>query len=152
MFWLFGENARKIVFYYRFSCFFREKGHRKIAKYILLKISTKYGCYIGQNTQIGLGIKFPHPTGIVIGEDVIIGNNCIIYQQVTLGGARIGDAKESNYPQIGDNVTIFAGAKIVGNVLVNDNSTIGANSVVLKDIPANSTCAGIPSRVIKHNN
>jgi serine O-acetyltransferase len=75
--------------------------------------------------------------------------NCTIYHQVTFGGKVIGDAQKGNYPIIGNNVTIFAGAKLIGNVRIGDNAIIGANSVVNKDVPENSVVAGVPAKVIK---
>jgi len=116
------------------------------------KLILKYGCFIGPNAKIGMGIQFPHPNGIVIGDGTIIGNNCIIYQQVTLGGRIIGDAQRRNYPRVGNNVVIFAGAKIIGGVKIGDNVIIGANSVVNKDMPADSIVAGVPAKIIKKIN
>jgi serine O-acetyltransferase len=107
-----------------------------------------YGVYISPNAVIGIGLKLPHPTGIVIGDGVVIGRNCIIYQQVTFGGARLGDAKDSNYPHIGDNVIFFAGAKIIGKISIKSNCIVGANSVVIKDVREGCTVVGIPARII----
>ena len=113
--------------------------------YLCRKLILKYGCFIGPNAKIGIGIKFPHPNGIVIGDGTKIGNNCIIYQQVTLGGRSIGDAQKGNYPRVGNNVVIFAGAKIIGGINIADNVIVGANSVVNKDMPADSIVAGVPA-------
>lgn len=92
-------------------------------------------------------IDFPHPIGIVIAENVKLGNNCVIYQNVTIGGkTRIG---KNGFPTIGDNVTIYAGACIIGDVKIGNNVIIGANAVVTKDIPNNCVVAGVPAKVIK---
>ncbi|BEH15216.1 hypothetical protein MAALD49_25840 [Marinobacter shengliensis] len=109
----------------------------------------KYGVYISANARIGEGIKLPHPTGVVIGGGVIIGRNVTVFQNVTLGGARVGDSKNQNYPIIGSNVVIYAGAVIVGKVSVGDNAIIGANSVVLSDVPSGATCVGVPGKAVQ---
>ena len=84
--------------------------------------------------------------GIVIGETTIIGNNVSIYQGVTLGGTK--SIKKKRHPSISDNVVIGAGAKVLGPILIGKNSKIGANSVVTKNVPKNTTVIGIPARVI----
>ncbi|MEZ2718727.1 serine O-acetyltransferase EpsC [Niallia circulans] len=106
-----------------------------------------FSCYIHPKAEIDEKFKVPHPTGIVIGEGTIIGKNVCIYQHVTIGSS--GKKNElREYPHIGDNVTIYAGAKIIGGIKIGDNSIIGANSVVNKDIPANSVAVGIPAKII----
>ena len=95
---------------------------------------------------------FPHLVGIVISRAATIGNNCTIYQNVTIGSKNYkeGDGKtKSNYPTIGDNSIIYAGAVIVGPVTIGKNCVIGANSVVTSDIPDNSIAVGAPAKVIK---
>ncbi len=94
-----------------------------------------------------IGTKFPHPTGIVISKDAKIGKNCMIFQNVTIG---IRSTKEkAKAPRIGDNVKIFAGAILLGDITIGDNVTIGAGAVVLDNIPDNATCVGNPAKVIK---
>lgn len=148
---IFGSPSFKIVFWYRVSNHFREKKLLRLSKFFLNRISIKYGCYIGFKTFIDYGLKMPHPTGIVIGESAKIGKNCTIFQQVTLGGARIGDGKQEKYPKVGDNVVIFAGAKLIGDITIGSNVIIGANSVVTKSFPDNCIIAGVPAKVIKNN-
>ena len=87
--------------------------------------------------------------GIVIGETAEIGDNCIIYHQVTLGGT--GKEKGKRHPTVGNNVLLSTGSKLLGNITIGDNAKIGANAVVLHDIPPNSTAVGIPARVVKIN-
>ena len=98
------------------------------------------------------GTKFPHLVGIVISRAAIIGDNCIIYQNVTIGAKshKQGNRKSENYPVLGNNVTVYAGAIIVGNVKIGDNAVIGANSVVITDVPPNAVYAGNPARFIKY--
>ena len=91
----------------------------------------------------------PHPTGIVIGESAKIGKNCTIFQQVTLGGARIGDGKQEKYPKVGDNVVIFAGAKLIGDITIGSNVVIAAGAVVTKNIPDGVVVGGNPAKIIE---
>jgi serine O-acetyltransferase len=99
------------------------------------------GTDIALGTRIGGGLRIPHPNGIVIHPDVVIGPNCLIFQQVTLGTGKSG------VPTVGGHVDIGAGAKILGNIRIGDHARIGANSVVLCDVPAHTTAVGIPARV-----
>lgn len=87
--------------------------------------------------------------GVVIGETCEIGNDVVIYQGVTLGGT--GKEKGKRHPTIGNNVVIASGAKVLGSFKVGDNSNIGANSVVLREVPANCTVVGIPGRIVKQD-
>ena len=97
--------------------------------------------------KIGHRVFIDHGMGVVIGETTVIGNDVIIYQQVTLGG--VSTSKGKRHPTIENNVVIGTGAKILGNITVGENSKVGANSVVVKNVPANSTAIGIPARVIR---
>lgn len=90
-----------------------------------------------------------HGMGIVIGETSIIGNNVTIYHGVTLGGVSLNKGKR--HPTIEDSVIIGAGAKVLGNITIGKNSKIGANSVILKDVPKNSVAVGIPGKIITNN-
>ena len=91
-----------------------------------------------------------HGMGVVIGETTVIGDNCTIYQGVTLGGT--GKDKGKRHPTIGNNVVIGSGAKVLGPFSVGDNSKIAANAVVLSEVPANCTVVGVPGRIVKKNN
>ncbi|MBR5786679.1 MAG: serine acetyltransferase, partial [Clostridia bacterium] len=106
------------------------------------------GIEIHPGAQIGDGLFIDHGHGVVIGETAVIGNNCTIYHQVTLGGT--GRQKHSKrHPTVGDNVLIGAGAKVLGPVTIGNNAMIGAGSIVLDDVPENSTVTGMKARVIK---
>jgi serine O-acetyltransferase len=107
----------------------------------------RYGVYISEKAEIADSVKFPHPIGVVIGEGVVIGKNVKIFQNVTIGGARIGDVRAGRYPTVSDGVVIFAGAVIVGEITIGENSIIGANAVVVRNVPPFSTCVGVPGRV-----
>ncbi len=105
------------------------------------------GIEIHPGAKIGEGVFIDHGTGVVIGETCVIGNNVLIYQGVTLGGT--GLHKGKRHPTIGDNVMIGSGVKILGPFTVGNNVKIGANSVVLKEVPDNCTVVGIPARIVK---
>ena len=96
---------------------------------------------------LGRRVFIDHGVGVVIGETAVIGNDVIIYQQVTLGG--VSTSKGKRHPTLGNNVVIGAGSKVLGNINIGENSKVGANSVVVKDVPADSTAIGIPARVLK---
>jgi len=107
------------------------------------------GIEIHPGATIGNGLFIDHGMGVVIGETTIIGDNVTMYQGVTLGGT--GKEKGKRHPTIGNNVVIGAGAKILGNINIGDNSYIGSNAVVIKDVPANSTVVGVPGRITKQD-
>lgn len=117
-----------------------------LAWLILRHHEFKYGISISYRTQIGSGFYIGHFGGIVVNKNSIIGKNCNISQQVTLGAANRGDRK--GYPTVGDNVYIGPGAKLVGKVTIGNHAAIGANCVVTKDVPENGVVVGIPGRVI----
>jgi serine O-acetyltransferase len=103
------------------------------------------GIEIHPGAKIGKGLFIDHGMGVVIGETSEIGDNVTIYHGVTLGGT--GKDKGKRHPTVGNNVVIGAGAKVLGPIYVGDNAKIGANAVVLKDVPYNSTAVGIPAKI-----
>ena len=105
------------------------------------------GIEIHPGAEIGPGLFIDHGMGVVIGETTVIGKNVTLFQGVTLGGT--GKEKGKRHPNIGDNVVVGTGAKILGNITIGANSYIGANAVVLKDVPANATVVGVPGRITK---
>jgi serine O-acetyltransferase len=105
------------------------------------------GVEIHPGAKIGRGLLIDHGMGVVIGETTVIGDNCTIYQGVTLGGT--GKEKGKRHPTIGNNVMIGSGAKILGPFTVGDNSKIAAGAVVLSEVPEDSTAVGIPARVVR---
>ncbi|WP_341871189.1 serine O-acetyltransferase [Parageobacillus thermantarcticus] len=104
------------------------------------------GIEIHPGAKIGRRFFIDHGMGVVIGETCEIGDNVTVYQGVTLGGT--GKEKGKRHPTIKDNCLIAAGAKVLGSITIGENSKIGAGSVVLKDVPPNSTVVGIPGRVV----
>ena len=105
------------------------------------------GIEIHPGATIGKGLVIDHGMGIVIGETTEIGDNCTLYQGVTLGGT--GKDVGKRHPTIGNNVLVGAGAKVLGPIRIEDNSKVAANAVVLKNIEENSTAVGIPARVVR---
>ena len=105
------------------------------------------GIEIHPGAKIGKRLVIDHGMGIVIGETAEIGDDCLIYHGVTLGGT--GKDAGKRHPTIGNNVLISTGAKVLGPIKVGDNSRVAANAVVLKEIPENSTAVGIPARVVR---
>ncbi|MGA2564253.1 MAG: serine acetyltransferase [Steroidobacteraceae bacterium] len=101
------------------------------------------GADIPLGTKIGGGILLAHPNGVVIHPRAIIGPNCLIFQQVT-----IGTGNNDGVPKVGGHVDIGAGAKLLGNIIIGDHAKIGANAVVLNDVPAFATAVGVPARNI----
>lgn len=126
------------------------KGHYLRARYISQKAARKTGIEIHPGATIGKGLFIDHGHGVVIGETTIIGDNVTIYQGVTLGGT--GKEQGKRHPTIEDNVMISVGAKVLGSFTIGENSKIGAGSVVLEEVPPNSTVVGVPGRVVKRDN
>ena len=137
----------KAVRSYRKAHWFYEHGHTFIARYISQRSRRRTGIEIHPGAKIGRRLVIDHGMGIVIGETAEIGDDCLIYHGVTLGGT--GKDVGKRHPTIGNNVLIGTGAKVLGPINVGNNSRIAANSVVLIDIPEDSTAVGIPARVVK---
>lgn len=102
------------------------------------------GADIPLNSRLGGGLLMPHPNGIVIHPGAQIGPNCLIFQQVTIGAR-----DDTGVPTLGGHVDVGAGAKILGSVVIGEHARVGANSVVLSDVPAHATVVGAPARVIE---
>ncbi len=147
---LFLYPGVKAVLSYRFAHKLYCKGHYFLADWVSKRARRKTGIEIHPAAQIGKGLFIDHGMGVVIGETTIIGENCTLYQGVTLGGT--GKDKGKRHPTIGNNVTIGSGAKVLGPFTVGDNSKIAANAVVLNEIPPNSTCVGVPAHIVKRDN
>lgn len=105
------------------------------------------GIEIHPGAKIGCNLVIDHGMGVVIGETAVVGNDVVIYHGVTLGGA--DSTNEKRHPSVGDRVMIGAGAKLLGNISIGSDSKIGANAVVLKNIPPQSVVVGIPGRILE---
>lgn len=147
---LFLYPGVKAMLSYRLAHKLHQHGFYFLADWVSKRARRKTGIEIHPAAQIGTGLFIDHGMGVVIGETAIIGDNCTIYQGVTLGGT--GKDKGKRHPTIGNNVTIGSGAKVLGPFTVGDNSKIAANAVVLNEIPPNSTCVGVPAHIVKRDN
>ena len=140
----------KVMIHYRIAHKLYRKGHYFWARYFSQRGVRKTGIEIHPGAEIGEGFFIDHGNGVIIGETAKIGNNVTMYQGVTLGGT--GKEQGTRHPTIGDNVMISAGAKVLGSFTVGEGSKIGAGSVVLKEVPPNSTVVGVPGRVVRRDN
>ncbi|MDB5055580.1 MAG: serine acetyltransferase [Bacilli bacterium] len=146
---IFTYSGLHAIWAHRIAHWFYRKHMYTIARMISQFSRFMTGIEIHPGAQIGQRFFIDHGMGIVIGETCEIGDDVLMYHAVTLGGT--GKEKGKRHPTIGNNVVISAGAKVVGSFTVGDNSRIGANSVVLSEVPANSTVVGIPGKIVKRN-
>ena len=131
---------------YARSAWWCQLGVRQITVLLLHRYSIRFGIDISRDAQIGAGFYIGHFGGIVVNAAVTIGDNCNLSQGVTLG--QVNRGPKTGCPTIGNSVYIGPGAKIIGRIHVGDHSAIGANAVVVHDVPPNVTVGGIPARVI----
>lgn len=143
--------SRRAVFLLRKMQYYRSRGGLWwwYAVYLERKIQREFGCYISSTAIIGKGFHLPHPVGVVIGAHVIIEENVSVYQGVTIGGARTGDSKKGNHPQVKSGTTIFAGAKVLGSIILAPDTIVAANAVLIKNTEVNAVYGGVPARRIK---
>jgi len=142
---LFNYPGVWALFWYRLSHALHSIGLKLPARWVSGLGQALTFVDIHPGAQIGRRLFIDHATGIVIGETTVIGDDVLIYQQVTLGGVSLSKGKR--HPTIEDHAVIGAGAKVLGNITIGANAKIGANSVVIHDVPANSTAVGVPARV-----
>ena len=140
----------RAIIRYRIAHRLYKKKHYFLARWYSQRTARKTGIEIHPGATIGKGLFIDHGSGVVIGETTIIGDNVTLYQGVTLGGT--GKEHGKRHPTIGNNVLISAGAKVLGSFTIGENSKIGAGSVVLTEVPPNSTVVGVPGRVVKRDN
>ena len=120
-----------------------------IARYLSQRARHKTGVEIHPGAKIGKGLFIDHGMGVVIGETTEIGDNCTLYQGVTLGGT--GKDHGKRHPTLGNNVLVGAGAKILGPFTVGDNARVAAGAVVLSEVPPNATAVGVPAKIVSIN-
>ncbi|MDO4563137.1 MAG: serine O-acetyltransferase [Clostridia bacterium] len=135
------------VLFHRFSHLLYKLHLHFVARLVSQAVRFFTNIEIHPGAQIGWGVFIDHGAGVVIGETAVVGDDCTIYQGVTLGGT--GKDIGKRHPTIGKNVMIGAGAKVLGPFTVGDNSKIAANAVVLSEVLPDSTCVGVPARTIK---
>lgn len=140
----------RAIIRYRIAHWLFVRKHYFLARWYSQRTVRKTGIEIHPGATIGKGLFIDHGHGVVIGETAIVGDNVTLYQGVTLGGT--GKEHGKRHPTVGNNVMISAGAKILGSFTIGENSKIGAGSVVLQEVPPNSTVVGVPGRVVKQNN
>ncbi len=135
------------LLYHRVSHWLYKHHMKFLARWVSQTCKFWTGIEIHPGATIGRGLLIDHGAGVVIGETAEIGDNCTIYQGVTLGGT--GKDVGKRHPTLGNNVMIGAGAKVLGPFKVGDNAKIAANAVVLSEVEENSTCVGVPGRMVK---
>lgn len=126
---------------------------KQFQSYLWRRLMARFGAYIPLNTDIARDVKFPHGIGgVFISEGASIGSGCTIFQQVTIGSNTLEDSPRKGAPSVGNNCYIGCGAKIIGNVNVGNNVRIGANCVIVEDVPDNCTVVLSKPQVIYHEN
>lgn len=135
------------VIFHRIAHWFYLKKFFLVARLISQFSRFLTGIEIHPGAKIGKGLLIDHGSGVVIGETAEIGDNCLIYQGVTLGGT--GKEHGKRHPTLGNNVMVGSGARVLGPFKVGDNAKIAANAVVLEEVPENSTAVGVPARIVR---
>ncbi|OFI05077.1 serine acetyltransferase [Clostridium acetireducens DSM 10703] len=130
-------------FFYKIKMFFTARLISQIARFLT-------GIEIHPGAKIGKGLFIDHGMGVVIGETAEVGDNVTLYHGVTLGGT--GKDTGKRHPTVGNDVFIGSGAKVLGPVVIGDGVKVGANSVILKDVPAHVTVVGIPGKIVRYHN
>ena len=131
---------------HRFAHHLWHSGRPALAQYLQGRIAEVYAMDIHPAARIGGGVFIDHGTGVVIGETAVVGDDCTLFQDVTLGGT--GKDRGDRHPKVGAGVLVCAGAKILGNVRIGAGAKIGAASVVLIDVPAGATAVGVPATLV----
>lgn len=135
------------IFFHRISHFLYKRKLYFLARLISQIARHITGIEIHPGAKIGKRLLIDHGMGVVIGETTTIGNDCIIYHNSTLGGT--GKDKYKRHPDLGNNVMVGSGAKVLGPIKIGNNVKIGANAVVLENVPNNVTVVGVPAKIVK---
>lgn len=145
--YLFLSTDFKAVMYYRVSSWCYRHKMKLIAYYIEYLAKKKFGVELSPIAKIGPGFRLVHSLGTVIGNKVVIGSFCTIYQQVTIGTSN-AQRGEIEYPKIGNHVIIYSGAKVLGDINIGEHSVVAANAVVISNVEPYSVVGGIPAKLI----
>jgi serine O-acetyltransferase len=146
--WLYlRDPGFKAVVRHRIARVLYVRGFVRISWLLFARTHAATGAELPPTAEIGPGLRIPHPAAIVVGNRAVMGSNCTLLQGVTLG-ERLGKGGPHDYPTLSDSVTVGAGAKILGGICVHEGAMIGANSVVLSDVPPHATVVGAPARVV----
>ena len=145
VFWLY--NGLHAILWYRIAHWLHIHGCEFLARWISQHAKKTTGVEIHPAAKIGRRLVIDHGTGVVIGATAEIGDDCLLYQGVTLGGT--GKDAGKRHPTLGNNVMVGCGAKVLGPFTVGDNARIAANSVVLRAVPSDSTVVGVPGRIVR---
>lgn len=137
----------KVLLYYKIAHYFYQKKHYFLARYLCEKAKRKTGIEIHPGAVIGKRLFIDHGTGVVIGETTIIEDDVVLFHGVTLGGT--GKEKGKRHPTVKSHAYIGSGAKILGNIIIGEYAKIGANAVILRDVPEHTTVVGVPGKIIK---
>jgi len=145
-----SHHGFRALFFYRIGYYLKKKNFNHLAGFMERLIFHTCYCQISTTAKIGQGLYISHTIGLVIGGETIIGKNCDVRQNVTFGGNfnKI-DGNGRTQPLVKDNVSVGAGAVIIGPIIVGSNSIIGANTVVTKDVPENIIYSGNPGKILK---
>ncbi len=146
---LFLYHGLRATIYYRIAHWLYLHKRTFLARFLSQRAKRTTGVEIHPAAQIGRRLVIDHGEGVVIGETVVIGDDCLIYQGATLGGTGITTGKR--HPTLGNNVMVGSGAKVLGPITVGNHVRIAANAVVLQDVPDNSTVVGVPGHVVRIN-
>ena len=146
--WLTYSGVRALIWHRR-AAFFHRHHMKLLARWLSQWAKFRTGIEIHPAAKIGKGLFIDHGAGVVIGETAEIGDDCALYQGVTLGGT--GKGKGKRHPTLGNNVMVGCGAKVLGPFKVGDNAKIAANAVVLDAVPPNATAVGVPARIVKRD-
>ena len=139
------------LFLYRITHFLWQKKLKIIARFISQISRFLTGIEIHPGATIGRRLFIDHGMGVVIGETTIIGDDCTLYQGVTLGGVGTGSHVTKRHPTLLNDVMVSAGAKVIGNITIGNRTIIGAQTVVLKDVPNDCTVVGVPAYIVRCN-
>lgn len=142
-------SGYKAVRKYRRAHWFYQHNMKLIARYLSQRARHKTGVEIHPGATIGKGLFIDHGMGVVVGETTVIGDYCLLYQNVTLGGT--GKDHGKRHPTLGNHVLVGSGAKVLGPFKVGDNARIAAGAVVLNEIPPNCTAVGVPAHIVRIN-